>query len=953
MKKMKTNKLLTLVLLFFAFLFASGVSSWLIITQDTFNPVFIDKFTPSVATLPSYEMFGTGTPTLTNADAWQFNDPITNTKIEGTLTESAFEEPTEGTEYVDGTTDSSFVVYRKVTFTPNDDETYTSVTVEAPVTIKAVAYISGGGRNYYTIESALNKNTSGTIYTVIGANPTIKNSCTIASGVTLTMPFELDSNGVEVYKVSDDISITTNKTGFADRDGTNIKANLKNKVTITNATLTVNGALNIGGLTGTEGNGVAGQTTGSYTQISMSNNTKILIEGGTLNCYGYIKQTTNNAIDSQVVVGTKDTVGTINAPFVVYDYRGGSSTVGTYAQNGSSYVNMYTSPNNITPNICPFMVYDMPNIQTQLRINYQGVLKGLADLYTGEMKFDIPVIGEVGSDAQHNRTSPTIIANSNSIIDLANADSFALTKYEPKWNSSGTESYTVSDGVNGRTTIDLFNGASSGALKLSLSVMGKTISIDTSKVLLPINWKFDISLNNGSYTFGTKMKLMTGAKIVVNDDATLDVNSEFIVYSSFTDNCPLGYQYPKKNAAEFIVNGTANINNSFGGKIKTSYTGAKLVVKDGINLSMSSSEGYGGRDSLSTVYTEVANIKETASSDLLLYSVDSTDTITFGATLVAGTSYLADSRENKTYDEGIERPWIAQNQTLTLSFGSYKVNLDINSQTGSSITEDMKTSLENMVTTENPSFVKEGNPYITTSSGNLDASEFVFFNSITVYQEYGFTGYLITFNANTTTMEDNDYKTILNGVDTQYSSTANFKTEITNHFNAVTAKIDDFNEDIYKKYYFAGWTYKVTAPNGEVIDYGSTYFDPKSFTFDDALIEGYYKLDLTANWIEKVLVSVKVNLTINTTRNPFGATYKATHKAVISYNGTQKELTDFTKTDVTEAFTYSCYLMEGTQLTITTTNGKNSTTTNNSPYIVTKGMAQITVTTVCCQYKLF
>lgn len=119
-----------------------------------------------------------------------------------------------------------------------------------------------------------------------------------------------------------------------------------------------------------------------------------------------------------------------------------------------------------------------------------------------------------------------------------------------------------------------------------------------SDVQFPIPWTYDINIGDGvttsSLTAAYDYKVLTGANIVVNSNATLTTNKSVIIYSTFTDTSFGGAVYPNKPAASLVVNGIFNINGAFGGNIQSSNNGAKVCISSSAGLSVSSSEGNSG-----------------------------------------------------------------------------------------------------------------------------------------------------------------------------------------------------------------------------------------------------------------------------------------------------------------------------------------------------------------------
>ena len=154
---------------------------------------------------------------------------------------------------------------------------------------KRVCYI--GNTYYTTVEAALTAAEGNpgadTIYVIPGANPTITQDCTIATGDTLCLPYEGTTYKVELngLKNSDPSFNNYHRETFADAEETKY---LKSNVTIRGesaektATLTVKGTLLIGGILGV-GEGSyqkpTGHTVNNYSQITLDSYSYISNEG--------------------------------------------------------------------------------------------------------------------------------------------------------------------------------------------------------------------------------------------------------------------------------------------------------------------------------------------------------------------------------------------------------------------------------------------------------------------------------------------------------------------------------------------------------------------------------------------------------------------------------------------------------------------------------------------------
>lgn len=427
--------------------------------------------------------------------------------------------------------------------------------------VDPVCYIkrSDGNVEYYRIEDALDSAKSGEeIYCYVGKNPTITRDCEIKRGVSLIIPFsDTAAYGQRSYDGS----------GIFGDDASR-KENLKNTVTIAkNVTMKVNGGkIKVGGQLGTKGAGLSGQTSGAFSQILMDQNSKILFDSSSsnlLDLYGYIKESTKDN-GSYIEM----TAGEVKMPFVVYDFRGGANTVGVYNYGAS-----------------PFSVFDMPNITPTIKFEYNAKITGYADLYAGN---------------KHNLTTIKILDKSKALMNFSTSDSYLIAKRQqanPLYNSSS--SYT--DGTY--TRLDFYNGLESG--NLEMKVQGTTVT--TTSVLFPLSFKYQIYLHSGNYNLVTKMKIMTGAKLVVDDNSTLIANKDLIVYSKFNDQSKISPLYPAdKSEGEFIIKGDATINAAFGGKIQTSNkkeNDANLNVNTS-TLSVTSKEAY-NTDSIGAFFGKV------------------------------------------------------------------------------------------------------------------------------------------------------------------------------------------------------------------------------------------------------------------------------------------------------------------------------------------------------------
>lgn len=319
--------------------------------------------------------------------------------------------------------------------------------------------------------------------------------------------------------------------GFVDQNNNYIKTVL----TIKNCVVTVNGTILIRGLLGAEGGILEGHTSGSHSQL-INNGTLQFNNGSTLVARGYVKGSG---------IAYFNNGSNVYSPFVVRDFRGGTNTTTVFRKG----------------NIAPFSQYEMPNIQCVQYYRYGTKHTAYVDLYASK---------------KHNSDSVTAIGTGG-IIEVKDNGSYVKKTYS-----------------NHKSTLSIIGNAIIG--DLSLSVSGITVKM--SDVQFPIPWTYDINIGDGvttsSLTAAYDYKVLTGANIVVNSSATLTTNKSVIIYSTFTDTEFGGAVYPNKPAASFVVNGTYNINGSFGGNIQSNSANAKVVVSSSSTLTVTSKEGNSG-----------------------------------------------------------------------------------------------------------------------------------------------------------------------------------------------------------------------------------------------------------------------------------------------------------------------------------------------------------------------
>ena len=414
----------------------------------------------------------------------------------------------------------------------------------------------------YTVEDAVEK--GGTV--TLAGNAFVASNLTIPSGTTLILPSSLDSStqiGTPTY-------VTENSTdgvnGFVDNSSEYIEHKL---TVISNVNIIVNGNILVQGILGRRGQGLSGHTSNKHSQIIVDQNSTITFKSGaTLDTRGYIKGTGSAIFESG---------STLYSPFVVHDFRGGTSTVGSY-NNG---------------NIAPFSRYEMPNVQCHSTIYSGSTVTGYCGLW-------------IDHNNEHKTSKITIIASSKALLNLTSG------RIEKTYNA-------------GTTTLNVYGDITGGSLTMKISVSILSATVDTSKVLFPLTYLQNINIISGTATVKYGYKLLPGFSINIATGATLNIESggKIIAYdNSWNDEAGggVGYYYPNnKGDAQIVVGGTVNVKS--GGAIAGAIIGnanGSVALNSGCSISITSSEGYGKSksdkwyDKLNAIYIETASIQKTA-----------------------------------------------------------------------------------------------------------------------------------------------------------------------------------------------------------------------------------------------------------------------------------------------------------------------------------------------------
>lgn len=444
------------------------------------------------------------------------------------------------------------------------------------------------GNTYYTIEEALAFAASGQTIFVLNDTAFATQEIagvlyddvkfkTVKTGVTLLLPFN-ENDTVGHIGAGEDGSANYNATAAL----TGTAKLYKTLVIPEGIEVIVNGKLIVGAQTGKI---AAGQrqnaVSGNYCEISLGGT--ITLNNATLEVYGYIKGNGEITANNTTVIENLYLTGWLGGSESAVRYIGNDKiSVVTLAFSGELKID--------NPTQFPFSQYELRSIEAKLVVNKGSKLQGYTKIATSELSQ-----AGVTVPAQINEAVLTFVSS-----DANKTDSglFRLVG-----NNSRIEKTVNGD----RVKINLFGEINDGYTSISIMVVKKTVSMTSQKVFFPIDGRTDITLKNGAtLTQEFSYKLMPGATITVENGSIYNVNGRFIMYDkSFTDISTYPYPGTARGDAKVFVNGTMNINGSFGGKVASNDGGVVNVATGATISDVHSAEGGGKmtRDGLTAVFT--------------------------------------------------------------------------------------------------------------------------------------------------------------------------------------------------------------------------------------------------------------------------------------------------------------------------------------------------------------
>ena len=417
-------------------------------------------------------------------------------------------------------------------------EAETSMYFDTPCTITArfaaedAAIFETGGQPFADLGEAISyaSEHEKDKITLIGSG-SIDGAYTIPKEITLLIPF--DEAGT-TYTDVPGYTTTEDKTRTAFRKLTMGK----------DASITVQGAISVGGKHYTCSSAKCCKTTGSYGQIQMDAGSSITLgSDAKLYAWGYITG------DGQI---TANSGAEVYEYFQIMDWRGGSYTA--FTMNGNKQ------------KVFPFSQYYVQNIEAALTICY------------GAQEYAYATI------ANNNYTSIVsttvqFVGNEGSLFLLGNGGSFTK-RYDEEKDRMRFE-------INGAAHLD----------SIVLTVMG--VSVDSSSYVLPINNNVDMQILSGTTTVskdaallpGVTVSIAKGAELKVAEGANLYVyaakqwSKDYVWGSNNLGISPVAYS-PSHQGSRTVSDATIDVNGTLtaAGAIYTTASGANICSSKGTGV---------------------------------------------------------------------------------------------------------------------------------------------------------------------------------------------------------------------------------------------------------------------------------------------------------------------------------------------------------------------------------
>ena len=327
-------------------------------------------------------------------------------------------------------------------------------TITAKFASKTVALFETGGQRFADLNEAVAyAQTNGQSKITLATDGSISGTYTIPAGITLLIPF--DAAGTLYTDAPAAIRTTPASKAFR-------------TLTMSEGTsITVNGAISLGGRYFAAGGGQQGRPVGDYGYIKMADNSSITVKnGGSLYAWGFISGSGSVLAESGA---------TVYEFYQIADFRGGSAS------------------SNMGNKVFPFSQYFVQNIEVPLTLNaganekvYSGVY-AMSTTYTTSINF-------IGNNGMFKVVSGSFTKDYDE-----KTDRLILT-------------------VNGEAELNTL------ALKLA------SMSVNSASYVLPITNNISINIQSGKVTINQDAALLAGVEVNIAEGADLTVASGKTIY---------------------------------------------------------------------------------------------------------------------------------------------------------------------------------------------------------------------------------------------------------------------------------------------------------------------------------------------------------------------------------------------------------------------------------------
>ena len=327
-------------------------------------------------------------------------------------------------------------------------------TITAKFASKTVALFETGGQRFADLNEAVAyAQTNGQSKITLATDGSISGTYTIPAGITLLIPF--DAAGTLYTDAPAAIRTTLASKAFR-------------TLTMSEGTsITVNGAISLGGRYFAAGGDQQGRPVGDYGYIKMADNSSITVKnGGSLYAWGFISGSGSVLAESGA---------TVYEFYQIADFRGGSAS------------------SNMGNKVFPFSQYFVQNIEVPLTLNaganekvYSGVY-AMSTTYTTSINF-------IGNNGMFKVVSGSFTKDYDE-----KTDRLILT-------------------VNGEAELNTL------ALKLA------GMSVNSASYVLPITNNISINIQSGKVTINQDAALLAGVEVNIAEGADLTVASGKTIY---------------------------------------------------------------------------------------------------------------------------------------------------------------------------------------------------------------------------------------------------------------------------------------------------------------------------------------------------------------------------------------------------------------------------------------